>query len=34
LGIGIVTSVFTAFTVTRLLIATWLRRKRPDQLPI
>lgn len=34
LGIGIVTSVFTAFTVTRLLVSTWLRRKRPDQLPI
>jgi preprotein translocase subunit SecD len=34
LAIGIVTSVFTAFTVTRLLVATWLRRKRPDQLPI
>ncbi len=34
LGIGIVTSVFTAFTLTRLLIATWLHRRRPNLLPI
>ncbi|MGF1456655.1 MAG: protein translocase subunit SecD [Alphaproteobacteria bacterium] len=34
LAIGIVTSVFTAFTVTRLMVATWLRRARPQALPI
>ncbi len=34
LAIGIVTSVFTAFTVTRLMVATWLRRRRPKALPI
>jgi len=34
LGIGIVTSVFTAFTVTRLMVATWLRRTRPQALTL
>ncbi len=34
LAIGIVTSLFTAVTLTRLLIATWLRRKRPTELPL
>lgn len=34
LAIGIITSVFTAFTVTRLIVVTWLRRKRPQVLPI
>ncbi len=34
LGIGIITSVFTAVTVTRLMVATWLRTKRPNKLPI
>jgi preprotein translocase subunit SecD len=34
LGIGIITSLFTAFTLTRLLITTWLRRRRPNVLPI
>jgi SecD/SecF fusion protein len=33
LAIGIVTTVFTAFTVTRWLIAFWLRRKRPKEMP-
>lgn len=33
LAIGIVTTVFTAFTVTRWLIAAWLRRFRPKTLP-
>ncbi len=32
LGIGILTSVFTAFTFSRLLIAVWLRRSRPKTL--
>ena len=34
LGIGILTSVFTAVTVTRLFLVIWLRRKRPQALPI
>ena len=34
LGIGIITSVFTAVTVTRLMLVFWLRRTRPAALPI
>ncbi|MDH3230863.1 MAG: protein translocase subunit SecD [Alphaproteobacteria bacterium] len=34
LMIGIVTSMFTAIMVTRLMVATWLRRRRPAELPI
>src|SRR4051812_8202489 len=34
LGIGIVTTVFTAFTVTRLIVAGWVRWKRPTSVPI
>ena len=34
LGIGIFTSVFSAIMVTRLLIILWLRRTRPQTLPI
>jgi protein-export membrane protein SecD len=34
LSIGIITSVFTAFTLTRLLIAFWIRQKRPKTIPI
>ena len=33
-GIGIITTVFTAFTVTRLIVATWVRWKRPQRVPI
>ena len=33
LAIGIVTSVFTAFTLTRLLMALWVRWQRPTELP-
>ncbi|MBX3578055.1 MAG: protein translocase subunit SecDF [Rhizobiaceae bacterium] len=33
LAIGIVTTVFTAFTLTRWLIAIWLRRLRPTEIP-
>jgi SecD/SecF fusion protein len=33
LGIGIVTTVFTAFTLTRWLIAFWVRRWRPSEFP-
>ena len=32
LGIGIVTSVFTAFVVTRWLMVMWLRGARPKQV--
>ena len=34
LGIGIVTTVFTAFTLTRLIVAGWVRWKRPQTVPI
>jgi len=34
LGIGIVTSMFTAIMLTRLLVVTWLRRVRPTELPL
>lgn len=33
LAIGIVTTVFTAFTLTRWLISVWLRRMKPKELP-
>ncbi len=34
LGFGIVTSVFTAVMVTRLITVIWLRRARPKALPL
>jgi len=34
LSIGILTSVFTAFTLTRLMVAYWVRTKRPSTVPI
>jgi preprotein translocase subunit SecD len=34
LTIGIITSVFTAVTVTRLFVASWLRRARPTAITI
>jgi preprotein translocase subunit SecD len=34
LGIGIITTVFTAFTLTRLMVATWYRVFRPRTVPI
>jgi preprotein translocase subunit SecD len=34
LGIGIITTVFTAFTVTRLIVAMWVKWKRPKVVPI
>ncbi|MBP0439818.1 protein translocase subunit SecDF [Tianweitania sediminis] len=33
LGIGILTTVFTAFTLTRWLVAFWVRRQRPKEFP-
>jgi preprotein translocase subunit SecD len=34
LGIGIITTVFTAFTLTRLIVAWWVQWKRPKVVPI
>ncbi|WP_086466705.1 protein translocase subunit SecD [Oceanibaculum nanhaiense] len=34
LSIGLVTSMFTAIMVTRLIVVLWLRRSRPKTLPI
>ena len=34
LGIGIITTVFTAFTLTRLIIAYWLWSYRPKEVPL
>ncbi len=34
LGVGILTSVFTAFTLTRLIVALWVHRSKPKEVPI
>jgi protein-export membrane protein SecD len=34
LAIGIVTTMFTAFLLTRLIVATWVRRTRPKVVPL
>ncbi len=34
LALGLMTSMFTAIMLTRLMVVTWLRRKRPQALPI
>ena len=34
LGIGIITSMFTAISLTRLMVASWMRRTRPAVLPV
>lgn len=34
LGVGIITSVFTAVMVTRLIVATWYDRARPKELEV
>src|ERR1700742_4164165 len=34
LGVGILTTLFTAFTMTRLIVAWWVRMKRPQHVPI
>jgi protein-export membrane protein SecD len=34
LGLGILTTVFTAFTLTRLIIVWWLRAARPKEVPL
>ena len=33
LAVGIVTTVFTAFTFTRWMVAEWVRRRRPKSMP-
>ncbi len=34
LGFGIVTTLFTAFTLTRLVVAWWVRQYRPKEVPL
>lgn len=34
LSIGILSSMFSAIALTRLMVATWMRRKRPKVLPL
>jgi protein-export membrane protein SecD len=34
LSLGIITSVFTAVVVSRMIVAFWLRRTRPQALPL
>ena len=34
LGVGILTTLFTAFTLTRLIVAYWVRMIRPQRVPI
>ena len=34
LGVGILTTLFTAFTLTRLIVAWWVRMMRPQAVPI
>jgi preprotein translocase subunit SecD len=34
LAIGLATSMFTAIMITRLIVISWLRRKRPQRLPL
>ncbi|XWN34065.1 MAG: protein translocase subunit SecD [Devosia sp.] len=34
LAIGILTTVFTAFLFTRLMVALWVRRRRPTAIPV
>ena len=34
LGIGLVTSFFTAMMVTRMMVIIWLRRRKPQVLPV
>jgi len=34
LGIGIVATVFTAYTVTQLIISAWIKLRRPKVVPL
>jgi protein-export membrane protein SecD len=33
-AIGILTTMFTAFTLTRLIVALWVRHSRPKEVPL
>ena len=33
-AIGILTTIFTAYTVTRLIVATWMRWAKPKEVPL
>jgi preprotein translocase subunit SecD len=34
LSIGIITTMFTAYTLTRLMVAAWIWWARPTRIPI
>ena len=34
LFIGIVTTMFTAFTLTKLIVAIWVKLRRPKEVPL
>jgi protein-export membrane protein SecD len=34
LALGIFTTMYTAFTLTRLIIAMWVKRTRPKEVPL
>jgi preprotein translocase subunit SecD len=34
LGIGIMTSFFSAIMITRLMVVSWLHKKKPQELPV
>ena len=34
LSIGIITTIFTAFTLTQLIVATWVKIRRPKEVPL
>jgi preprotein translocase subunit SecD len=34
LGLGVLTSLFSAILVTRLQIVSWLRRWKPKEIPL
>jgi preprotein translocase subunit SecD len=34
LAIGIIASMFTAIMLTRLMVVTWLRQRRPSAVPV
>jgi preprotein translocase subunit SecD len=34
LAIGIFTTMFTAFTITRMIVAIWVKRRRPKEISL
>jgi preprotein translocase subunit SecD len=34
LAIGLITSMFSAIMLTRIMVVLWLRKRRPDTLPL